>query len=145
MQYTQATLGRTFVLRFDSGDDIITELKTLIKKEKISSGFVHLMGALTNTSVVLGLKEKDYPPNPCWWDFSDAREIVGLAIFAWQDDEPKVHIHAGFGNAEETRLGCIREKSEVYLTIEAVLQEFIDTNIMRKLDERYNAGLLHFD
>lgn len=145
MQYTQASLGRIFALRFDSGEDIISGLKDLIRKEKISSGVVHLMGALTNTEVVLGPAQKEYPPCPQWWNFDDAREILGLGIFAWENDEPKIHIHAGFGNSSEARLGCIRNKSEVYLTIEGVLYEFIDANISRKLDKRYNASLLNFE
>lgn len=144
MQYTQAALGRVFAVKFEAGEDILPELKELIRKEKIQAGIVYLIGALTNTDVVLGPKEKVYPPEPAWWSFSDAKEIIGVGIFAWEGDEPKLHIHAGMGNHKETKVGCIRKKSEVYLTIEGVVQEFIDTNITRKLDERYNASLLNF-
>lgn len=145
MEYTQARTGRIFAIRFEPEEDILTELKTLIKKENIQSGVVHLIGALTNTEIIVGPKEKEYPPNPVLWNFNDAKEIIGLGIFAWEGDEPKIHLHAGFGNNKETKLGCIRNKSEVYLTVECILQEFIDTKITRKLDERYNASLLSFD
>lgn len=144
MQYTQANIGRIFVVKFDAEEDIITELKDLIRKENMQAGVIHLIGALTNTDAVVGPKEKEYPPDPQWWNFSDVKEIIGLGIFAWDGDEPKIHLHAGFGNKKETKLGCIRTKAEVYLTIEGVIQEFIDTNITRKLDERYNASLLSF-
>ena len=145
MQYTQANIGRIFAVKFDSEEDIISGLKNLIKKENIQSGIIHLIGAVTNTEAVVGPKKKEYPPNPEYWSFKDVKEILGLGIFAWEEEEPKIHIHAGFGNKKETRLGCIRNRAEVYLTVEAVLQEFIDTNITRKIDERYNASLLNFD
>lgn len=145
MQYTQANTGRIFAVKFDAEEDIIAGLKDLIKKENIQAGVIHLIGALTNTDVVLGPKKKEYPPNPVWWNFKDAKEILGLGIFAWEGDEPKIHLHAGLGNSKETKLGCIRNKTEVYLTVEGIVQEFIDTNITRKLDERYNASLLNFE
>lgn len=145
MQYTQANIGRIFAVKFDAEEDILAGLKNLIKKENMKAGVIHLIGALTNTDVVLGPKKKEYPPNPEWWNFTDAKEIIGLGIFAWEGDEPKIHLHAGLGNKKETKLGCIRGKAEVYLTIEGIVQEFIDTNITRKLDERYNASLLSFE
>jgi len=145
MQYTQANIGRIFAVKFDAKEDIIFGLKDLIKKENVRSGVIQLIGALTNTDVVIGPKKKEYPPNPEWWNFNDAKEIIGLGIFAWEGDEPKIHLHAGFGNKKETKLGCIRTKAEVYLTVEGIVQELIDTNITRKLDERYNASLLSFD
>lgn len=145
MQYTQANIGRVFAVKFEAEEDILVELKNLIKKENIQSGVIHLIGALTNTDMVLGPKKKEYPPSPVWWDFKDAKEILGLGIFAWEGDEPKIHLHAGVGNKKETKLGCIRNKTEVYLTIECIIQEFIDTNITRKLDERYYASLLSFE
>lgn len=145
MQYTQATTGRIFAVKFDAEEDILVGLKTLIKKENMKAGVIHLIGALTNTDAVLGPKKKEYPPSPEWWNFKDAKEIIGLGIFAWEGNEPKIHLHAGFGNKKETKIGCIRTRTEVYLTIEGIVQEFIDTNITRKLDERYNASLLSFD
>lgn len=144
MKYTQANVGRIFAVKFEPEEDIITGLKELIKKENIQAGVIHMIGALTNTDVVLGPEKKEYPPNPVWWNFSDAKEILGLGIFAWDEDEPKIHLHAGLGNHKETKLGCIRSKTEVYLTVECIIQEFIDSNITRKLDSRYNASLLNF-
>lgn len=145
MEYTQATIGRVFAMRFDAEEDILFEIKDLIKKENIRSGIIHIIGALTNTDAVIGPKDKEYPPNPEWWNFNDVKEIIGLGIIAWEDEEPKIHLHAGFGNKKETKLGCIRTKAEVYLTVEGIIQELIDTTITRKLDERYNTSLLSFE
>ncbi|OGI01003.1 MAG: hypothetical protein A2Y25_07815 [Candidatus Melainabacteria bacterium GWF2_37_15] len=144
MEYTQASLGRVFAVKFNAEEDILPELKELIRKEKIQAGIIYLIGALTNTDVVLGPKEKTYPPEPVFWNYSDAKEIIAVGIFAWENDEPKIHLHAGIGNFVESKVGCIRNKTEVYLTVEGIVQEFIDTTITRKFDERYNASLLNF-
>ncbi len=143
MEYTQASQGRVFVARIDDSEDMIEELKKIIKKENIRAGFVHLMGALCSSKVVLGPEEKQYPPKPVWWEHNNVFEVAGLGVFAWENDEPKIHIHSSFGNYKDTKMGCIREKAEVYLTIEAVIQEVISPNITRKLDDRYNASLLN--
>jgi len=145
MEYTQAKPGRIFAVKFDAEEDILIGLKDLIRKENIKAGIAYMIGALTNTNAALGPEKKEYPPTPVFWNFSDAKEILGIGIFAFEEDEPKIHLHAGFGNKKETKIGCIRGKAEVYLTIECVIQEFIDTNIVRKLDDRYNASLLSFE
>ena len=142
MKYIQANLGRIFIARIEDGEDIIEQLKAIIKQENIKSGFVHLLGASTTSKVVLGPEKREYPPKPFWWEFDDAREILGLGIFALEDDEPKIHLHAGIGHHSESKTGCIRGKSEVYITIEAIIQEIIGDNITRKIDTRYNASLL---
>lgn len=145
MEYTQASLGRVFVARFEDGEDLLTELKELIKKENVKSGVIHLIGALANAKAVLGPEEKAYPPVPFFFEFNDAREVLGLGIFAWEGEEPKIHLHSGIGHKSESKVGCIREKSEIYLVIEAVIQEIVSSNIVRKLDKRYNASLISFE
>ncbi|MFH0702330.1 MAG: DUF296 domain-containing protein [bacterium] len=147
MEYIQANLGRIFIARFDDEENLLEELKNIIKKEQIKAGFIHLIGAIYDTKVVLGPVKKEHPPTPFWWEFDDAREIIGLGIFAWENNEPKIHLHAGIGHSSISKVGCIREKSKVYLTIEAVIQEIIgleNKNITRKNDARYNASLLNF-
>lgn len=142
MEYSKGNIGRVFVVRFDDGEDLLAGLKDLIKKEQIKAGFVQLIGALTSAKAVLGPHKREYPPNPFWWEFDDAREIVGTGMFAFEGDEPKIHLHTGIGHSSESKTGCIREKAEVYITVEAVIQEIVDVNVIRKLDSRYNASLL---
>lgn len=145
MKYVQAQLGRIFVVRFDDSEDLLESLKTIIIKENIKAGIVHLIGAIASSKVVLGPEERNYPPSPAWWEFDDAREILAVAIFAWENGEPKIHMHSGIGHKDETKVGCIREKCEIYIVIEAVIQEITGPNILRKLDSRYNASLLSFE
>jgi predicted DNA-binding protein with PD1-like motif len=145
MKYTEAKPGRIFVARFDDSENLLEGLKQLIIKENIKTGLIHLMGAISKSKLVLGPEERAYPPTPSWWAFDDAREVLGLAIFAWENNEPKIHLHAGVGHFSESKIGCIREQCDVYLTIEAVIQEITGADITRKLDTRYNASLLNIE
>lgn len=145
MKYTLATPGRIFIVKFEPEENILAELKQLIKQENIKSGVVHLIGALANTDVILGPQKKEYPPEPIQYFSEDTKEILALGIFAWENNEPKLHLHAGMGNKKETKLGCLRNNTEVYLTIEGVIQEFTDTNVTRKFDDNFNVSLLNFE
>lgn len=145
MEYKQGKLGRTFVVRFDDGEDLIEELKILIKKEQIKAGNVQLIGAISSGKAVLGPHKREYPPNPFWWEFDDAREIIALGIFAFEGDEPKIHLHSGIGHSSESKIGCIRETAKVYITVEVIIQEIVNSGLIRKLDKRYNASLLDFE
>ena len=142
MEYTEAKRGRIFVARIDDGEDIIAELKNIIIKENIKAALVQLIGASSKSKAVLGPHKKEYPPNPYWWEFDDAREILATGIMAWDEDEPKLNLHSGIGHHNEAKIGCIRTESTVYITIEAVIQEIIAPGLSRKPDERYNASLL---
>ena len=145
MKYVQASLGRVFMALIEDGEDILEQLKDIIKKENIKAGFVHLIGASSTSKVVLGPVKREYPPKPFWWEFDDAREILGLGIFAWENDEPKIHLHSCIGHSSESKIGCIRGESKVYITIEAVIQEIIGPDITREIDSRYNASLLKLE
>ena len=144
MEYIQGSQGRIFVARLDDGDDIFEELKKIVKKENIKAGFIHFLGASSGSKAVLGPEKRNYPPSPIWWEFDDVRELIGLGIVAWEGNEPKIHIHAGIGHSSEAKVGCVREKAKVYLTVEAVIQEIVAPELGRKFDDKYNASLLSF-
>lgn len=145
MQYKEAKPGRIFIARIEDNEDLLVELKNIVKKENIRNGVVHMLGAITNTQAVLGPKEKTYPPDPYYTHFEDAKEIIGLGMIAWKDDEPFIHIHGGIGNHTENFIGCVRKESKVYITIEAVIQEFSSVNIPREYVEKFDANLLKID
>lgn len=145
MEYTQGNIGRIFVVRFDDGENLLEGLENMIKQDKIQTGIIHLIGALSSAKAVLGPQKKEYPPNPFWWEFNDAREIIGIGVFAWEDNEPKIHLHTGIGHSSESKIGCIRGKADIYITVEAVIQEIINVKVTRKLDLRYNADLLNIE
>lgn len=143
MEYTCTEIKRVFIIKFEHGDDLISELTSLIRKENIRAGFINLIGALEKSEIVVGPKKISVPPEPVWRSFSDGREILGFGTVFWKDDEPKIHIHAGIGREDKVNLGCIRKDSKVYLVVEAVLIE-LSSDIKKKFNPEMQLDLLEF-
>jgi predicted DNA-binding protein with PD1-like motif len=57
-------------------------------------------------------------------------------------DGPKLHIHTGLGRGREGLVGCIRDRAEVYLMVEAVLFEICGLEAERAWDEKMQLFLL---
>lgn len=142
MKYAQGKPGRVFVVRLEHGEDLLTELTRLIKKEEIRAGVVHLVGALEKAQIVVGPERVEVPPTPMWRSFQDGREVLGLGTIFWKGNEPRLHIHSGIGRDTSLNLGCIRKDAKIYLTIEAVILEIEGLAVKKKFDEKTGLDLL---
>lgn len=141
MKYTKASIGRIFAVKFEHSEDLLKELTELVKKEKIKSGIIHLIGALEKAEIVVGPKKVEIPPKPIKKKFDDGREILGLGTIFWKDNEPKIHIHSCIGREDKVNVGCVRNNTGVYLVIEGIIIE-IDADISRKYDEKTGLDLI---
>jgi len=144
MQYQKGSIGRVFVAKFEHGDDLLVELKALLKKEEVKAGIMFMIGALQAGSLVVGPETCSVPPNPVWKKFADGREILGIATVFSAEEEPVIHLHASLGRGEETWTGCIRKDTQVYLVVEVIILELIDSGAMRTLDALTGMNLLSF-
>jgi predicted DNA-binding protein with PD1-like motif len=142
MQYREGRFGRVFLLKFDDGDDLLTGLRTLARKEDLRAATITLLGGLRSAGIVTGPREAVVPPEPVWFEFADGREIVGTGTLFWKDDEPAVHLHGAIGRGAEARVGCVRKDSTVYLVIEAVVAEVTGIEARRAVDERSGLAML---
>ena len=131
--------------KFDHGEDLLQCLTALVRKEEVRAGIVWLVGALTEGRVVTGPEELAIPPTPKWVGFDDGREMLGVGTIFWQDGEPKVHLHGSFGRGRDVLTGCLREVSETFLIVEAVILEVLDTGARRKFDETSQLSLLDLE
>jgi len=87
--------------------------------------------------------EKDVmPPVPVWKELKETHEVVGLGTIFYQGDEPKVHFHGAFGKKEMIKVGCLREKSETFLVLEAVIVEIEGVDAVREFDPVSGLTLL---
>ena len=123
MEYATGSMGRVFAVRFDHEDDFLSELRGLVIKENIRSGWFHLLGGLKEVGAVTGPKEPVMPPEPIWRHMQGAREVLGLGSIFWEDDEPRIHLHAALGHHGETVTGCVRKNTKTYLILEAYIIE----------------------
>mgnify|MGYP001157881235 FL=1 len=142
MQYSEGSIGRVFVLRMDHGEDLIESLQKFLQEKKIESCMALFMGALLDGQAVTGPKLPVVPPTPNFEAYESAWEVFGMATIYPSKEGAKLHIHSGLGRGRQSILGCIRDKAEVYLIVEAVLFELCGLNAERAWDEKMQLHLL---
>ena len=63
MRYQEGTYGRIFLLRFDDGDDLLEEIRSLAARENVRAATVTLLGGMRTASVVSGPREGAATPS----------------------------------------------------------------------------------
>jgi len=144
MQYQKGSIGRVIVAKIEHGDDLLVELKGLLIKEEIKTGIMFMIGALQAGALVVGPETCSVPPNPVWKAFGDGREILGIATIFSDEAEPIIHLHTSIGRGEETWTGCLRKDTQVYLVVEVIILEVINSEALRTLDALTGMNLLGF-
>ncbi|MFA4992193.1 MAG: DUF296 domain-containing protein [Candidatus Omnitrophota bacterium] len=143
MKYTKGSIGRVFVLKFDDRDILLEELKAFIRKEKVRSAAMVFIGALKKGVLVTGPKKPVIPPEPNRVNFKDAWEAVGVGtIFSDPKGGPQIHIHAGMGRKKGALIGCVRERSSVFLVMEAIVFELKGVRASKSIDPETGLNLL---
>jgi predicted DNA-binding protein with PD1-like motif len=144
MKYQVGRAGRVVVARFEDKEDVLSNLTVIAKKEDIKAAVVYLVGAVRDGKIVAGPEKDVMPPVPIWRELGESHEMLGVGTIFYQGDEPKVHLHGAFGKRDNVRVGCLREKAETFLLIEAVIVEIEGVNAVRELDPVSGLALLRF-
>ncbi len=143
MDYRKGSIGRVFIMKVDHGEDLIGELSALAFKEDIRSAFFILLGAMGEAKLVTGPKEKVVPPVTVWSAFDDARETLGAGNIFWENDAPRIHLHAAAGNSKGITMGCIRKTAEAFMVIEIFIIE-VDIPAERVFNEKIGFSPVTF-
>ena len=126
MRFTEAQLGRVFVLRLHDGDRLPDVLEAFAAEKSVSTALCFFLGgAKENSRVVVGPKDGNaLPPEPMVTLLEGVHEACGVGtIFADEDGKPKLHMHSSFGRSENTVTGCVRMGVDVWQIGEVVLFE----------------------
>lgn len=142
MKYTQGSVSRIFVLKFDDDDILLEAIEKFAIKEKIDNAAMIFIGALKKGSLVTGPKKPKIPPEPNWTKFDNAWESMGIGTIFRNSSGPQIHIHTSMGKKNKTLTGCIRKKSKVFLVIEAVIFELKGVRASKGLDPKTGLNLL---
>lgn len=142
MQYQVGNIGRVVVARFEDKEDVLLNLVTIAKKEDIMSAAFYLIGGMREARIVVGPEKEEIPPTPVWRELGESHEMLGFGTIFRQDNEPKVHFHGAFGKKDMVKVGCMREKTETFLVLEAVIMELSGINAGRELDTDSGLHLL---
>ena len=142
MQYTDAKLGRIFLLKFDHGDVFVDSLGAFARKERLKAAALVFIGALNKGDLVTGPKKPVIPPEPNWVSFDGAWEVMGIGTIFTNKKGPQIHVHTAMGKKMKTLTGCVRKKSEVFLVIEAVVFELKGVKATKDIDPKTGLNLL---
>ena len=126
MQFTEAKMGRVFVLRLQDGDRLPDVLESFAAEKNVATALCFFLGgAKENSRVVVGPKDdRTIPPEPMVTLLEGVHEACGLGtIFADETGKPKLHMHASFGRSENTITGCVRMGVDVWRIGEVVMLE----------------------
>jgi predicted DNA-binding protein with PD1-like motif len=145
MKYQVGRPGRIIVARFEDREDVIGNLSGLAKKEGIRAAAFYLVGGMREGSIVVGPEKDEFPPTPVWKKLGESHEVVGFGTIFWQGEEPKVHFHGAFGKKDMVKVGCLRENSQTFLVLEAVIMEMEGVTARRELDPVSGMVLLKLD
>ena len=142
MKYTQGSLGRVFLLKFEDDDILIDSLSRFISKERVKAACMVFIGALKKGDLVTGPKKPVIPPQPNKVSFKDGWEVMGIATVFTNAKGPQIHIHSSMGKKQKALTGCVRGKSKVFLVIEAVVFELKGIKASKDIDPKTGLNLL---
>jgi predicted DNA-binding protein with PD1-like motif len=138
MQFTEAKLGRIFVLRLHDGDHLPDVLELFAAQHKVSTALCFFLGGAKERSrVVVGPKDGNaLPPEPMVALLNGVHEACGVGtIFADEEGKPKLHMHTSFGRKQNTVTGCVRMGVDVWQIGEVVMLELTGTAAHRVKDK----------
>ncbi len=145
MKYTQASLGRIFILRLEHGDKIPDIIEDFSREQEIESALVFFLGGADKGSkVIVGPQEGEAPrPVPMLKELTGVSESLAVGtLFVNEEEEPKLHMHSAFGREGNTITGCTREGVDVWQIGEVVVLEIKDTSACRRVKGKTGFELL---
>lgn len=144
MKASMGRPGRVFVLRLEDGDILPDCIEYFAAEHEITAAYVILVGGIGGGDVVVGPRNSSrMPPEPMLLPVDGAHEVAGVGVIAPDEDgRPVLHIHAALGRSGKTTTGCLRPGVKTWLVGEAIINEVLDVNIVRKKDSKSGFNLL---
>ena len=134
MEFTEAKLGRVFILRLHQGQRIHEVIEEFAAKKQVLSALCFFLGGAEDKSkVVVGPKNGSaLPPEPMITLLKGVHEACGIGtIFTNEEGKPKLHMHTSFGRKDNTVTGCVRMGVDVWQIGEVVILELKGSSAKR--------------
>lgn len=145
MDYTQANLGRVFILRLHDGEILHEVIEAFAAEKTISSALCFFLGGAEDKSkLVVGPKDGNVlPVEPMTTLLNGVHEGYGVGtVFTDKEGKPKLHMHASFGRNDTAVTGCIRLGVEVWHIGEVVIIELTNSSARRLKEKATGFELL---
>ena len=113
---------KTFALILETGDEVLSSLKTLAQSERLSSSSFKAIGALSR--VELGWFNWETKKYETAVKLEEQVELLSLiGDIALKDDEPQVHAHLIVGRRDGTAHGGHLLKATVRADVQIIITE----------------------
>ncbi len=139
MIYTKS--GDTFIVRIDRGEEVVSCLKVLCRKEGIRCGIISALGATDCMSIsIYDTDNKVF----CKQTIEKPMEITMLhGNVSTMDGDVYLHLHITTADVEGHAFGGHLNECRISATCELFIQS-IDANVDRKKDEVTGLNLFEF-
>ena len=142
MEYQVGRTARVFAVRLSEGEELYGSIEAIAQKEDIKSAAVFITGGFRKADVVVGPKQEKPKIVGNFKHFAGPGEALGVGTIYWDDEGPKMHLHAAIGKGDEVTVGCPRGGASVFLVLEITIIEFEGIKATRQLDESAGVKLL---
>ena len=146
MHYTQAKLGRVFILKLDANEVVHEAIERMAEKEGIRAGVAFIVGGIgAGSTLVVGPVDGDRRPITVMERTLDApHEATGMGtILSTEEGKPVLHMHVSAGRGDDSVTGCIRRGVRVWGVLEVTVMEFTDTTALKRYDGDMDNYMLH--
>jgi predicted DNA-binding protein with PD1-like motif len=138
LDYTEAKLGRIFILRLHQDDVLHEVIEKFASEKQVASALCFFLGGADDKSkVVVGPKDgKACTIDPMVTLLKGTHEACGVGtIFTTEQGKPMLHMHASFGRNDNAITGCVRKGVNVWLIGEVVILELTGSSAIRAKDK----------
>ena len=145
MKYSEAKMGRTFVIRLEDGDILHESIERFAKENRIQAAALIIIGGADEGSrMVVGPAESRADAIiSVTTELQGVHEVTGTGtIFPNGQGEPILHMHLAAGRGEETRTGCVRVGVKTWHVLEVILFELLESSGRRLPDAATGFELL---
>jgi hypothetical protein len=140
LKSTEIAVGRVIVAKIEPNEDLFDAIKELIKKHKIKSGLINVIGALKQFTIgYFDIEKKKYN----FKTFDEDIELIScMGNIAFKDNEPIIHLHVSVGKDDYSIIGGhLGQPSVVSITAEVYIYE-INQTLTRANDPQFDLSLL---
>lgn len=145
MKYSEAVLGRVFVLRLEDGDVVHECVERFAAENRVKAAAVVILGGADSGSRLVAGPEQGRAAGivPMILTLENVHEAAGVGtIFPDYSGDPVLHMHMSCGRQNDSVTGCVRSGVKVWHVMEAVVIELTETDAVRVHDKVTGFALL---
>lgn len=139
MRFWEASAGRAFVGRLDTGADLVSEIERFCAEQSVLAAQVTVIGAVRSARYAY-YEQTDHRYREL--ESSSHHEIVGfVGNVSMRENRPFLHAHATFADASGATVGGhLLPGCEVFAA-EIMIRELGDVSLVRRHDEETGLAL----